>query len=236
MLFAGPRMIKRTLVLLALMFAAVSGASAQGTSVTLICPIDGKRFQYQSPPTTPLGGRYLDMKPLGPANVPWPFPQCPDNSFVIFKKEFTESEIGKLREFVASDRYRSMIGAHTNYYLAAVLRREAGEPPYDVAWSLAQATWEVSANPVRYKQYAEEALAAFDALPKGRFLDRQQNVVREMLSGELERRLARFDSAEKRFRRIRDEAEFVTPQLQHVIELQLKLIDKKDTGSHQMPR
>jgi hypothetical protein len=35
---------------------------------------------------------------------------------------------------------------------------------------------------------------------------------------------------------LRDAAEFTAPQLQRVIELEIKLIDKKDSGAHVMPR
>jgi hypothetical protein len=209
-------------------------AAAQGTVVAMTCPIDGKRFQYQSPPSAALQGRHLDMKPVAEVKLPWPLPQCPGNGFVVYKKDFKESEIARLREVVASERYRAMLGKDSGYYLAGILRREAGDPLYDVAWSLTQATWEVADDPVRYRKYAEEALAAYNALPAK--LDRRQNTVREMISGELERRLGLFDAAERRFRRLRDAAEFTAPQLQHAIGLELQLIDKKDSGTYAMPR
>ncbi len=221
----------RSLAALALHLALAASAAAAGT---VVCPIDGRTFGYSEPPTDPIRGRYLDMKPIASYATPWPLPQCPDNGFVIYRADaFSADKLDKLRAFVASPRYREMLGTHTNYYLAAVLRREAGEPLYDIAWALTQATWEAS-DPDRYRRYAEEALAAYNALPKD--LDRRQNTLREMISGELERRLGLFDTAEKRFRRLRDAAEFTAPQLQHTIELELRLIDKKDSGPYRMPR
>lgn len=218
-----------------LLLALLAGtAAAQGATVTMTCPIDGKRFQYQSPPAAALQGRNLDMKPIAAVKLPWPLPQCPDNGFVVYKKDFQEGEIAKLREIVGSARYRAMLGRDSVYYLAGTLRREVGDPLYDVAWSLTQATWEVADDPVRYRKYAEEALAAYNALPAK--LDRRQNTVREMISGELERRLGLFDAAEKRFRRLRDAGEFTAPQLQQAIGLELRLIEKKDSGSYPMPR
>ena len=202
---------------------------------TVVCPIDGKTFRYDDPPNDPIRGRHLDMKPIASYPTPWPLPQCPANGFIVYKLgTFSAEELEKLRAFVASPRYREMLNTHSKYYIAAILRREAGDSAYDLAWSLTQATWEADGNPALYRQYAEEALAAYNALP--RQLDRRQNTVREMISGELERRLGLFDAAEKRFRRLRDAAEFTAPQLQHVIELELRLIDKKDTGTYQMPR
>jgi hypothetical protein len=222
----------RLQALLVLFVAQLGAASA----ATVVCPIDGKPFNYDPPLSEPLRGRDLDMRPVAGYRTPWPLPKCPENGFIVYKNGgYSADEIAKLRTFVASERYQSMLKIHTGYYLAAVLRREAGDPVYDVAWSLAEATWEVADDPARYKAYAEEALATFNSLPDGSRLDRRQNVLREMMSGELERRLEMFDAAEMRFRRIRDEAEFAAPQLQHVIEFQLRLIKQKDTRSRRMP-
>jgi hypothetical protein len=219
----------RALAALPLVLAASLAAAG-----TVVCPIDGTTFNYNDPPTEPIRGRYLDMKPVASHRTPWPLPQCPGNGFVVYKTgPFSAAELEKLRAFLASPSYRDMVWTHTNYYLSAVLRREAGDPLYDVAWALTQATWEAT-DPARYRRYAEEALAAYNALPRD--LDRRRNTMREMISGELERRLGLFDVAENRFRRLRDAAEFTAPQLQRVIELEIKLIDKKDSGAHVMPR
>jgi len=222
------------LVALVVLLAGGSAALAQKTSVT--CPIDGKTFDYASPPSGPIHGRDLDMRPVASYPTPWPLPRCPDNGFIVYKTDrFSEDELARLRRFVASEQYQAMVRSHSGYYLAAALRRAAGDPAYDVAWSLAQATWEVADEPARYKAYAQEALQAFNSLGDQGTLDRRQHVLREMMSGELERRLGMFDAAEKRFRRIRDEAEFGTPQLQHVIEFQLRLIARKETSARRMP-
>jgi len=224
--------VRRAFALLALCLAPAAAAAA----VTVVCPIDGKEFGYEPAPATPIRGRYLDMKPVAAYPTPWPLPQCPGNGFVVYKQGgFSAEELARLAPFVASDRYRAMLGTDTNYYLAATLRRKAGDPAYDVAWTLAEATWQADGDPARYKRYAEEALATFNSLPEGRALPRRQNVLREMMSGELERRLGLFEAAEKRFRRVRDEAEFATSQLQQVIDLQLRLIRRRDTGSHRIP-
>ena len=221
--------------LLALLLACAAPL-ALADQITVICPLDGKSFAYETQPKEPLRGRDLDMRPVASYRTPWPLPQCPENGFVLYKNDgYSTEELAKLRPFVASEEYRALLRTHTRYYLAARLRREASGPPYDVAWSLAQAAWEVADDPVRYRAYAEEALATFNSLPEGSKLGRRENVLREMMSGELERRLGRFEAAEKRFRRIRDEAEFGTPQLQHVIEFQLRLIARKATLSRRMP-
>jgi hypothetical protein len=174
------------------------------------------------------------MKPVD-ATAPWPHPKCPGNGFVLYKRDFTDAEIAKLREFVLSSHYRSMSETHSTRYLEAVLRRHLGEPPYDVGWSLVQASWEVQSNPVRYRQHAEEALATYDAIPLQNLPDIRQRIVKRMISGELARRLGRFESARERFLEMRDSAELAKPFYQRIVELQLKLVRAKDTRSHPIP-
>jgi len=225
----------RTAVFFALSCASAAAALAQGAVVPVVCPVDGNVFQFQLPPPATSRETYLDMRPVEPATAPWPHPKCPGNGFVLYKQTFSQSEIAELREFVFSDRYRSMVDVHSTRYLEAALRRHMGESRYAVAWSLVQATWEVSSDPVRYKQYAEEALAAYDAIPLDALRESRHRVLKQMVSGELARRLGRFESARERFLGMRDNPEFSTRFLQRIIELQLKLIKSGDTGTHRTP-
>jgi hypothetical protein len=225
----------RAFVFLALSCTWAAGALAQGAPVQVVCPIDGSVFQFQPPPPATSRETYLDMRPVETAPDTWPHPKCPGNGFVLYKKKFSEDEIAHLRPFVYSDRYRSMVDVHSTRYLESALRRHMGDSLYAVAWSLVQATWEVSSDPARYKQYAEEALAAYDAIPFEALRDNRHRVLKEMVSGELARRLGRFESARERFLEVRDKPEFGTPFLQRIITLQLGLIRARDTASHRIP-
>ena len=224
----------RVIALHALFMASVAAASAQGVSVQRTCPIDGKSFTYLAPNVPPSREFNLDMKPADSIS-PWPHAKCPENGFVIYKSNLSDAEIAKLRNFVLTDQYRSMSRVHSTRYLEAALRRHLGESPYNIAWALVQATWEVSSDPVRYKQYAEEALATYDSIPLDALPDIRHRIVKRMISGELARRLGRFDSARDRFLEMRDSAELSKPFYQRTIELQLKLVRAKDTGSRRIP-
>ena len=217
-----------------LFLICVATASAQGGSVQRTCPIDGSRFQYQPPPALTSRETYLDQRSVDP-NAPWPHAKCPGNGFVLYKSNFPENEIAKLREFVLSDRYRSMSDIHSTRYLEAALRKHLGESPYVVAWSLVQATWEVSSDPVRYRGYAEEALATYDGIKLEALPDIRHRILKRMLSAEFARRLGLFDSAKERLLEMRDDGEFSTKFLQRIIDFQLKLVRAKDTGSHRIP-
>jgi len=207
---------------------------AQGVPTQVVCPIDGKAFTYAAPNVKPSGRLYLDMKRADPF-YPWPHPKCPDNGFVIYKSSLSAEEIEKLRPFVLSPEYRALSEAHSTHYLEAVLRRRLGEPAYDVAWALVQATWEAAPDPERYRQYAEEALAAYDAIPMETLKSARFRNMKRMMSGELARRLGKFDSARDRFLEMRDNAELSSPNYQRIVEYQLRLIRAKDSRPRPIP-
>lgn len=217
-----------------LLCLSASAAFAQAAPVQRVCPIDGASFAWQGPP--PLASRqtYLDQRPVDPS-YPWPHAKCPDNGFVLYKSSFSQAEITKLRAFVLSDRYQSLSKTHTTHYLEAVLRRHLGESSYAVAWALVQASWQTAADPVRYKQYAGEALALYDSISLEKLPEIRHRILKRMISGELARRLGRFESARERFLEMRDSAELSKPFYQRIVELQLKLVRARDSRSHRIP-
>jgi hypothetical protein len=223
------------LALAGALLAAVGGAAfAQGAPRQAVCPIDGKTFTYMALDTKPSGRLYLDMK-RADSFFPWPHAKCPGNGFVIYKSTLTSAEIEKLRPFVLSDEYRALSEAHSTRYLEAVLRKRLGEPPYDVAWALVQATWEAAPDPERYRQYAEEALATYDAIPLESLTNIRFRNLKRMMSGELARRLGKFDSARERFLEMRDNAELSSPSYQRIVEYQLRLIRASDSRPRPIP-
>jgi len=217
----------------ALAAASALPASAQ-QMLTVICPVGGERFQFKDP--APLASRetYLDQRPVDPA-APWPHAKCPSNGFVLYKSSFSDAELARLRPIVATDKYRALAATHTTHYLEAVLRRELGESPYAVAWALVQATWEAGGDPARYRQYAQEALATYDAIPLAALPEIRHRILKRMLSAELARRLGQFESARDRLLEMRDAAELSKPFLQRIVELQLKLVRAKDSRPHKIP-
>jgi len=218
---------------LALAAACALPASAQ-QMLTVICPIGGERFSFRDPPPLTSRETYLDQRPVDPA-APWRHAKCPGNGFVVYKSRFEDAEIAALRPFVLSDEYRALSARHTTHYLEAVLRRRLGESQYAIAWALVQASWEAAADPARYRQYAGEALAAYDSIPIDSLAEIRHRILKRMISAELARRLGRFDSARERLLEMRDSAELAKPFFQRIVELQLKLVRAKDTRPHKIP-
>jgi hypothetical protein len=226
--------MKHALAACAILALLPAAALAQGVPTQRVCPIDGKTFTYMALDVKPSNRLYLDMK-RADSFYPWPHPKCPGNGFVIYKNDLTSAEIEKLRSFVLSEEYRALGEVHTTRYLEAVLRKRLGEPAYDVAWALVQATWEVESNADRYRQYAGEALATYDSIPMESLTNIRFRNLKRMMSGELARRLGQFDSARDRFLEMRDNAELSSPNYQRIVEYQLKLIRAKDSRPRPIP-
>lgn len=211
-------------------------AHAQASTVMdveVTCPIGGQRFMTQVVGSGTAFGHHLDRRPFGAIASPWPIAKCPGNGFVVYKDDIAEEELTALTAFVLSTPYQALQKKESNYYLAATLLRRDGAPALTLAEALLKATWEVEGD-ARYPRYAAEALAVFEAViaaPPGS-LDAGQLAFFEQLAGEMERRLGRFDAAQRRF-----EALLATPgvpgtSLEPVVRQELALIAAKDSDSH----
>jgi hypothetical protein len=224
----------KRLFMMALLLACAGTARAQGATVEAICPIDGERFRYETPPKRASSETYLDQRPVDPA-FPWPYAKCPTSGFVVYLSNFPKNRLSRLQEYVKTDEYQRAAKVHTTHYLEALMRRQMGDSPYSVAYALLQASWEVAGEPERYKQYAGEALAAYDAIPLESLPQIRERIFKRLISGELARRLGRFDSAESRFLAMRDAAELSKLFFQKIVELQLKLVRARDSSPQRIP-
>jgi hypothetical protein len=66
--------------------------------------------------------------------------------------------------------------------------------------------------------------------------DEKRWVSQELVAGELERRLGIFDAARERFERLRDLDSFKQGTYADIVELQLQLIEARDTRARQVPQ
>lgn len=200
--------------------------------VELTCPIGGEKFKTVLAGSGYISGRFLDLKPFGPVAAPWPLAKCPSNGFVMYQSKYSESELERLEQFVASPAYQEIQAANTNYYLAATLQRHVEEPQEKFAQTLLQATWEARGE--QYNRYASEALEVYKALLSKPYSDKKKWMTDQMIAGELERRTRRFDDALKRFSDLKEnisDDQFV----EEIVELQLKLISEGKSNPQLIP-
>jgi len=223
-------------IVLAFCLAGISEASALTfRNVELVCPIDGENFKTTLAGSGTSFGQYLDLKPFGPSIAPWPLAKCPSSGFVMYKQKFSDNEIARLRKYVASDEYKALKNAHSNYYLTVRLRTRLGEKSPQLAYTLLQATWEAKSRS-QYEQYASEALEAYKAALEDGSVDPKQWLNNQFVAGELERRLARFDDAKTRFLAVADREEVKAGIHREILELQLQLIEAMDNRPRMIPQ
>ncbi len=190
----------------AILTAGLAAQVAPAQAMTLgvkefTCPIDGKKFKATVARSGTSFGMRLDLKRIGPIAQPWPMPACPGNGFTLYKRKFTKAEIAKLRKIVATPAFKAVRAANTNYYVAAWLQEKMGARPHRVALYYLRATWEAErGDKARHRRYLEMTLRYFKAHLKGGDLNDRRNHAAALLAANLERRLGRFDAAQKRLK------------------------------------
>lgn len=224
--------LKTLFVSAGLLFATHASATTI-MRVTLTCPVGGEKFKTALAASGTSFGQNLDFQLYGPIISPWPVARCPSNGFIMYKNEFTNEELAQLKPFVTSEQYQQMAKRHTNYYLIAQLLKYMKGSPEAIADALLKATWE--ANDKQYPAYAEEALNAFKVLEQAKAKDDRERITRQLLTGELERRLQQWEAADARFRAIASDPA-LEDQERAVIELQLQLIKTRISSTQPVPR
>jgi len=184
--------------------ALLTAAPETGRTLTFgerefTCPIDGRTFTARVVQSHSQFGMRLDLRPLGALVAPMPLPVCPGNGFVMYKIEFTEAEVGKLKTIVGSEAFQQARPGHTDYYMAAFIKERMGAPDYDVAWTYLHASWE--AENVKRERLAEYLALAVSAFDKARPREQQETDrwwAAHLVAADLERRLGRFTAVDQR--------------------------------------
>ena len=201
------------------------GAAAAMTTfkVKVKCPLDGEEFEFLAQGSGTSFGVMLDGKPFGAIITPWPIAKCPKDGLVFYKNDFLRIEAALLKPFVESSRYQSLQKSETNYWLAYLLSKHLSAPLDEQVSLMVKATWEASEDE-RYERYAKETIEAL-----GRIKNPSADMV--FLSGELNRRIGKFDKAAKIFSALEKKVEEGS-FLAEIISKEFELIAKKDSSPH----
>ena len=143
-----------------LLLSSLASQASTTAEVTVKCPIGEESFTTIQAISGTQYGTNLDQKPFGAIIAPWPIAKCPDNGFVIYKKDFSEDELTRLKMYVLSQEYQAWQKVESNYYLAAILMSHMNESLDSIAYVFLKSTWEVESDS-RYQRYAEQTLMAF---------------------------------------------------------------------------
>lgn len=208
-----------------------------------VCPLDGTRWTATLDGSGTSFGQQLDLKPVGPTPAPWRLAVCPKDHFVMYKDKFSASELAALRPFIQSPAYQAWAADHTEYFLLGKIFEHMKRPRFSIGYAFLQASWQVDRDPVRYAEYAGEALRQYEAglaEPAAAAGDERPDggvspaTHAELIAGELERRLGRFEAAQLRFARVQNTLPPKPDILRVIVAQQLSLIAAKDSAPHRV--
>jgi uncharacterized protein (DUF2225 family) len=221
-------------VLVAFVQPAATHTSAE---IDVICPLCNTNFKSRADMSGTRVGMRLDLKPLGPIAAPWSVPKCPNCHFIVYNHEISDKDKKALLKLVNSKEYRQISADNSTYFLLAKIYETVGMSDLEIAHAYLKASWQVERDPAKYSKYLEASHEKFAAFVSSSKDKSTQYIMSELMLGEIERRLGRFDQAQNRFSRLQKLPEFSSAQhIAAIIGYQLELIEAKDSGPHQIKR
>lgn len=218
---------------------AAPAAAMTFMKVDYVCPVGGERFSASTMGSGTSFGHFLDGQSYGAIQSPWPLVECPGNGFLLFREEFSKAELKALGAYVQSNGYQRLRETETSYWRLAQLLQVIDAPAAEQAATLQRASWQ--ASPAQYPRYVAAASAAFAAqCPDERAGSERDDrwLYCQMLLGEWERRLSKFEPARARFLRLQPQVAVLVKgednartgkQFAAEIAQQLQLIDAGDS-------
>ena len=226
------------LILLACIACAVNSLEQE-----FLCPICGTHWQQRIETSSRAKGLRLDLRQVGDIVDPPTLPQCVKCRFPLFSDRLTEQAkdpkkapaFKQLRSFVLGADFQMLAAKNPPYFALALvqgLNARNPTPHRVIALSYLRASWQVEDREAACRRLLEKAREHYvAALAESREGDPLRRDL-ALLCGEIERRLGKWDDAEKRFRKL-EASELLKGTSQAAIPaLQLKLIAQHDSAPH----
>lgn len=215
---------------LAISMLALSIGSANAMRMMkqdFVCPVDQKPFTEYLPISGYAVSSMLDFQQNGMIASPQPLAVCPGNGFVMFKQDFSADEIAKIRSLVQSPEFQAIRSRNNPWLLAVWEMKQLGQSQRDIASMYLAASWVAFGSD--YNDIVGEAYA---------FVEEMNDPRDALILGEWERRLGRFEDAQKRFANLDPKARaaflasgWTEERLQAYVDQQLALIAAKQSQS-----
>jgi hypothetical protein len=178
----------------------VSGASARTDAmVEYTCPIDGQKFRSMTPMSGTSFGARLDGRRIGPIAVPYPYPACPGNGFVLYRdaQKLDAAYIAKAKALVDTDDYRRIRDSETKHFLAAWIAERMGEDQSVVVGLLREAVWGAEGRADKHATYLRAATAKLRAWQASQTEQNEGWLYRQILLAELLRQAGDYSGARR---------------------------------------
>jgi uncharacterized protein (DUF2225 family) len=213
------------------LFLAGYGYTYTSAVVEQSCPVCQNTFKATLDTSGFQCGMRLDLKPLGMVAAPMSVAVCPKCHFVIFSDDMDDEELAKCRLIVASEEYKSLSN-RASYYLMGFLFEKLEKSPFLIAHTYLKASWQEETDPDRHAEDLKKSLEYFQAYHSTAEEEDDAWRTSQIVAGEIERRLGRFEDARDRFEKLKKMEAFQGNFLEKVVAFELELIGKKDTAPH----
>jgi len=225
-------MTKKIAMMLGLLIAAAGGAfAARFAEREMPCPVCGKAFYARLDLSGEQSEMRLDLKPVGPDAGPWLLPDCPKCGFVIYRLPVPAAELAKCKGIVASEEYKKNL-RRSSYYRVGLLYKRLGVSDYVMATSFLKASWQEDGDADKFKEDLELSLKYFISCAQTCAAEEKENS--QLLTGELLRRLGRFEEAGAHLLRLQGLKGFQKNFFADIVEFQLELCEKMDSAPYEM--
>jgi Uncharacterized protein conserved in bacteria (DUF2225) len=206
--------------------------------VEKVCPLCHTKFKALLAMSGTQFNIRLDLRPIGPIMSPWPLAVCTKCGFVLYKDDdkYSDDELKALRAIVDADAYRNLPPKDSSYLRVAKLFEGLKRSPVEIAHAYLKASWQVEDDEARNRALLGKSLDWFDKYLESQPKKGPEWQTAEILRGELQRRLGRFDEAKKQFDRLSGMKEFEAEPFPGLIAQERSLIEAKDSSPRELAR
>jgi hypothetical protein len=209
--------------------------------VTMLCPVCGQTLTPLAADKGATWGYRLDLRRVGPVKDPPALLVCPNCRFPVFKTDFTDTELTRLRAFLKSAEYAAIPYQSVPYYYVALIKERrlvrlpAGD--YDIAHAYLQASWQAEDmnEPALRDAYLGKALVYVQSALKTVKRGDPYFPTLHILNAELRRRLGKFSEAKAILRPLVKDKDFQAAYLKRIIAAEEALVKVEDSSPANSP-
>jgi hypothetical protein len=232
--------MKCIFTLLPLWLLACVACAVNSVEQEFLCPVCGTHWQQRIETSGRARGLRLDLRQVGDVVDPPSLPQCTKCRFPLFSERLLAQAndpakaqaFKQLRTFVRGADFQMLAAKNPSYFALAQVQQLLKAPHRVIALSYLRASWQVEEREAACRRLLEKAREHYVAAIEDAGADERLACELTLLCGEIERRLGKWDEAEKRFQEIEDAGTMKgTPQA-NIPALQLRLIAQRDSAPH----
>ena len=205
-----------------------------------LCPVCGTHWEQRVETSGRSRGLRLDLRQLGDVVDPPTLPQCPKCRFPLFTEGLVEQSndpskapaFRQLRTFVRGADFQMLTAKNPSYFALAQVQQLLKAPHRVIALSYLRASWQVEDREVICRRLLEKALEHYAAARAEVRRDYRLRSDLALLCGEVERRLGKWDVAEKRFRQLEASGLLQGTPQEVIPAIQIRLIERRDSAPH----